>query len=393
MVKTVTRLIYITRSDISWYSRNANAYQKPLMLSEAFDLTLLCPQGTTVPDEIAAKCRVVQVACGDTRTGWSLWKVLRFMKGAWREIVASRKKEQQDVATGFDIPCLILGWLAKRRLGARWTVFCCDPPALSWRDKGGVGARSVVMGVNRLFKWLVKDADRLVLNIHPGVLNEMGVQPHESQLIQMSNGFMPLVEDDTDVCENCDSWLIGVLSNATHAKGFNFALAAFVALAKEFPRLRMIWIGDVADDIRAALSNRLSSEGIPSERFILMGRMAQQDAFRTLKTCGVLLHPYLAMPSLKWNYPLKVVEYMSLGRALVAPDLPGVNRYIRNQENGLLFKAGDVKDLSMLLRSIAGNEAEQRRLGKQAQQDAKKFEWPKLNLELASKLTEGMRHG
>jgi glycosyltransferase involved in cell wall biosynthesis len=389
----MTQMIYITRSDISWYSRNANAYQKPLMLSEAFELTLICPAGTTVPDAIAKKCQVVQVACGDTRTGWSLWKVLRFMKGAWLEILASSKKDQNDVATGFDFPCLMLGWLAKRRLGVKWIVFCWDPPALSWRDKGGVVARGVVTGVNRLFKRLVKDADRLVLNIHPGVLNEMGVQPREKQLIQMSNGFMPLVEEKADVCEHCDSWLIGVLSNATQAKGFNLALDAFVALAKDLPRLRMIWIGDVADDIRVALSNRLSIEGITSERFVLMGRMAQHDAFRSLKTCGILLHPYLAMPSLKWNYPLKLIEYMSMGQAIVAGDTPGVRNYISDGANGLLFTAGDVQDLFKKLSSILGNEHEQKRLGQQAQMDAARFEWPKLNLELASKLIEGLKHG
>jgi glycosyltransferase involved in cell wall biosynthesis len=385
------KICYICRSDISWYSRNANAYQKPLMLSEAFDLTLVCPQGTTVPDEIAAKCRVVQVACGDVQKGWSLWKVMSFMKAAWRAVFYCNN-EQADVATGFDMPCLILGWLAKRRLGARWIVFCWDPPALSWRDKGGVLARIVVMGVDGLFRFLVKDADRLVLNIHPGLLDEMGYCPKKGQLLSMPNGYMPLLGQD-DESTYGDPWLIGVLSNAATAKGFHLVLDAFIALATEYPRLRFIWIGDVAEAMRLEWSRRLEKAGIAVARYVLTGKIPQQEAFRTLSGCGILLHPYLAVPSLKWNYPLKVVEYMSLGRALVASDLPGVSQYIRNQENGLLFKAGDAKALSTLLRTIAENEAEQRRLGKQAQQDAKNFEWPKLNLEMATKVTEGMRHG
>jgi glycosyltransferase involved in cell wall biosynthesis len=393
VVKPVIRLIYITRSDISWYSRNANAYQKPFLLSEAFDLTLICPAGTIVPEEIAAKCTVIRVECGDVRNSWSLWKVVRFMTGAWREILACGNNEHKDVATGFDIPCLMLGWLAKRRLGVRWIVFCWDPPALSWRDKRGVLARGVVAGVDRLFKWLVKDADRLVLNINPGVLNEMGVQPHEKQLIQMVNGFAPLVEGSGESCGSLDPWLIGVLSVATQAKGLNLTLDAFIVLAKDYPQLRIIWIGDVADDVREALLKRLSNEGISLDRFVLAGRMAQQDAFRSLKACGILLHPYLAVPSLKWNYPLKIVEYMSMDRAIVAGDTPGVRSYITDEANGLLFKAGDVEDLCSKLSRIVGNQAEQKRLGQQAKRDSQNFEWPRLNSDLESKLTEGLKHG
>ena len=124
-----------------------------------------------------------------------------------------------------------------------------------------------------------------------------------------------------------------------------------------------------------------------------MGRLEHQDAFRQLAQCGILIHPYLAVPSLKWNYPLKLVEYMSMGRAIVAADLPGVRAYITPDVNGLLFAGGVAGELAKTLRRILGDEREQARLGCQAKQDAGKFEWPNLNRELAAKLYEGCSHG
>jgi glycosyltransferase involved in cell wall biosynthesis len=369
-------MIYITRSDISWYSKNANAYQKPLMLSEAFDLTLVCPQGTTVPDEIAEKCRVVKVACGDVRSGWSLWTVARFMKGAWREIFCCSKKEREEIflATGFDFPSLMLGWLTKRRLGAKWIVFCWDPPALSWRDKGGVLARCVATGVDCLFKWLVKDADRLVLNIHPGLLKEMGYVPRTGQVIQTING-------TGDSCfinaQEQEHATIGIVANATEAKGLRLVLEAFVSVKKKVPQLKVVWIGDKP--------NVGWMEKVP-DGVEFTGRLEHRQTLERLGACGIAIHAYLDVPSLRWNYPLKVLEYMALGKTIIAAELPGVRELIQDGVNGLLFKPGDVDALCRAIEMAIGNQELSKRLGAQAKWDAEKYRWSKLNQAVCGQL-------
>lgn len=382
-------IIYITRSDISWYSRNANAYQKPLMLSEAFELTLVCPQGTTVPDEIAEKCRVVKVDCGDVRSGWSLWKVARFMKGAWREIFCCNKKGQKEifalakkdgkrrmpvVATGFDFPCLMLGWWARRWLGAKWIVFCWDPPALSWRDKGGVLARSVVTGVDGLFKWLVRDADRLVLNIHPGLLKEMGYVPRTGQVIQTINGTGDSCFENAQEQEHAE---IGIVANATEAKGLRLVLEAFVSLKKKIPQLKVVWIGDKP--------NVRWMEKVP-DGVEFTGRLKHKQTLERLRLCGIAIHAYLDVSSLRWNYPLKVLEYMALGKTIVAAELPGVRELIQDGVNGLLFKPGDVDDLCRAIEMAIGNRERSNQLGAQAKRDAEKYRWSTLNQSVCSQL-------
>lgn len=369
-------IIYITRSDISWYSRNANAYQKPLMLSEAFDMTLVCPRGTTVPDEIAEKCRVVQVDCGDVRNGWSVWTVARFVKAAWREISCYSKKEQKKVfvATGFDFPCLILGWLAKRWLGARRIVFCWDPPALSWRDKGGVLARGVVTGIDWLFTGLVKDADRLVLNIHPGLLKEIGYAPRAGQLIQSVNGTGDFCWDNGQEQER---ETIGIVANATEEKGLLLVMEAFGIVKKKVPKLKVMWIGDKPN---------LRWMGKIPDGMEFTGRLAHKQAMEKLGPCGIAIHAYRDVRSLRWNYPLKVLEYMALGKIIIAAELPGVRELIQDGTNGLLFKPGDVDDLCRALETAIGHQELSSRLGAQAKRDAEKYRWSTLNQSVCGQL-------
>ncbi len=50
--------------------------------------------------------------------------------------------------------------------------------------------------------------------------------------------------------------------------------------------------------------------------------------------------------------PLKPLEAMAMGKPLVASDVGGHSELIRNNKTGLLFKAGDVVDLSSTLELI-----------------------------------------
>ena len=394
------RVIYLTRSDVSWYSRNANAYQKPWMLSRVFDLTVIQPEGVTLPAEIAGNCRLERISCGDVSRRWSLGQMIRFLAGCLGRVANLRRQSRSSselrcaqpvcltVATGFDAPCLLAGWWLRRRRGWKWFVFCWDPPALTWRDRTDIRSRLVVACAELIFRVTVRHADRLVLNIHSGLLDEIGFRPQGAQLIPMFNGAVPRQECAESADGPGDPWCIGVLAQATREKGYDLVLDAFALLAKNRPLLRFIWIGEVGKEQRAWAVSRLGRAGISSERFVLAGRLEQAEAFRRLSDCGILLHPYLAVPSLKWNYPLKVVEYMSAGRAIVAADSPGVRAYIADGENGLLFRAGDPEELAKALGKILGDGRGQARFGERAKQDAKKFEWPNLNRELAVKLYE-----
>lgn len=313
------RAIFITRSDISWYSRNANVYQKPYRLSREYDLTLWVNNACRVPVEIASKCQVRRFAV--------LNDVLEYEKTS---------QPRFTIYTGFDFPCMWLALKLKRLTRMKWTVFCWDPPSLSHRDKFPL-LRWII---DLVFRWFLRRCDKLVLNIHPGLLDEIGYKPREGQLeCRMQDAFDGLVPAPIADMDSFD-YDFGVLSNWTVAKGAEL----MAEVMRQMPDKTCLWIGDPPNpNIQTAERSNIS----------FAGRLNQEEAFEQLRKCRVLVALYLNVPSLKWNYVLKLFEYLKLGRPILASDNPG-NAAVALKYPGriTLFKSGSAEDFVRKARTV-----------------------------------------
>jgi hypothetical protein len=221
-------------------------------------------------------------------------------------------------------------WRLKRRLGCQWTVFLWDPPSLSHRDR----FPPLRWAIDAVFRFFAKRCDKLVLNIHPGLLDEIGYKPRDGQVeLRMQDAFEGegLLNTEAQSIRGAEvfEYDFGVLSNWSKAKGGYLVAAAL----KQLPEKKCLWIGDPA-------------QGKVSDQIDFVGRLPQDEAFKWLMKCRVLLAPYLPVRSLKWNYVLKLFEYLQLGRPIIASDNLGnvkvAERYPRRIR---LFKSGDVEAL------------------------------------------------
>lgn len=74
--------------------------------------------------------------------------------------------------------------------------------------------------------------------------------------------------------------------------------------------------------------------------------------------------------------PLKILEYMACGCAIIASDLPVNRALLRHDHNALLYSAEDPVALAAALQRLAEDPALRHRLGAQARQDAvQHFSW------------------
>ncbi|MGN0854411.1 MAG: glycosyltransferase [Kiritimatiellia bacterium] len=119
----------------------------------------------------------------------------------------------------------------------------------------------------------------------------------------------------------------GVLAEWSRAKGGELLAEAL----KRMPGRKCLWIGNPPKD------------GTLRDGIEFAGRMPQDEAFGRLRRCRILVAPYLATRAFKWNYPLKLFEYLRLGRPILASDNPG-NVAVAKRYDGriTLFKSGDV---------------------------------------------------
>ena len=66
--------------------------------------------------------------------------------------------------------------------------------------------------------------------------------------------------------------------------------------------------------------------------------------------------------------PMKLLEYMAMAKAVVAPRLDNVRDVVEDDRTGLLFAPGDVDALATALLRLAGDPALRARLGHSARE-------------------------
>ena len=300
--------IYITRSDLSFWTENTTFVQAPLSVAKNSELSLYVRNWTGVPDILSSRCNVVRYT--------SLLQLLNDIK----------VDGHGSIYTSFDFPSMWIAWRLKKKYNCCWTVFLWDPPSLSHRDC----FPPLRWAIDFVFRFFARRCDKLVLNIHPGLLEEIGYVPRNGQVeLRMQDAFedMELVEVESESRSVCE-YDFGVLANWSRAKG-----GALVAEAlRRMPGRKCLWIGD-------------APSGQVSDQIDFVGRLPQKEAFERLKKCRVLLAPYLPVRRLKWNYVLKLFEYLQLGRPVIASDNPGNVAVSERYKNRIaLFASGDVDD-------------------------------------------------
>ena len=92
------------------------------------------------------------------------------------------------------------------------------------------------------------------------------------------------------------------------------------------------------------------------DRVILVGRVPHEDVPKHVAAMDVTLLLDLAF----YMSPLKLLEYMAAGRAVVAPEHPALMHILRHQHNGLLFRVGDRESAAATIARLA-NDPELRR--------------------------------
>ena len=76
-------------------------------------------------------------------------------------------------------------------------------------------------------------------------------------------------------------------------------------------------------------------------------------------------HPALRTAGFFWS-PLKVYEYMAAGLPVVTADIPPLNRVIRDGQEGVLFREGDLADLSRAIARVLDAPDAAREMGRRA---------------------------
>jgi glycosyltransferase involved in cell wall biosynthesis len=145
-----------------------------------------------------------------------------------------------------------------------------------------------------------------------------------------------------------DAEIVGFVGNFSAWQGLDTLLRGVGVLLPHRPGLRLLLIGDGAE------RPRLETLAAPfNDRICFTGPLPHRAVGEVLAACDVLVAPLAASERNRRTgvSPLKVFEYLALGRPVLASDLPGLE-FIAHEGLGALFAPGDPAALAAQLAAL-----------------------------------------
>jgi len=241
-------------------------------------------------------------------------------------------------------------------------------------------AKNDSLRLHRLGRW----AQRLIWNrvdhvlpvtsVLARIVAEYGVP--ESRITVIPNGINPGRFGDVPDTATAKAALglpsCLVLGFIGFIRGWNAVhqIIDFVALNQARFDLRILVVGD--GPARNSLQEHARAQGV-EDRLTIAGVVRRDDVARYIAAFDIAVLP----SSTLYSSPLKLFEYLQLGRAIVAPDTENIREILTDEQDALLFDATKEGSLEATLVRLCSDLAIRVRLGEFARQTivAKSLTW------------------
>ena len=218
-----------------------------------------------------------------------------------------------------------------------------------------------------LEKWICSNSFRTIVVSTPlkEYLVSNGV-PAE-KIVVMPNGvnpeiFKPSEEKSKELLEKCgfceDDIIVGFVGILRPWHGIDLLLDAFNQAAMRIKNLKLLIVGD--GPIRFHIEQKIRVYSI-NDKVHITGKVRHTDVPCYANLFDIAVSPRTTF----YASPMKILEYMALGKAVVAPDTGNV-RDIITEGTGVLFSVDSCNSLTESLLLLASSEELRKDLGKRA---------------------------
>jgi glycosyltransferase involved in cell wall biosynthesis len=157
-----------------------------------------------------------------------------------------------------------------------------------------------------------------------------------------------------------DAFVIGKIARLAPLKGHEDLLAAFQKLLPQFPRARLLLVGD--GRLRTQLEARARTLGL-ADKAVFTGLVPPGEVPRYVGIMDCLAH-LSAREALSRALP----QALAAGKPVVSYDFDGADEICLDGETGFLVRTGDIATVTQRLLQLAGDAPLRERLGRRGQQ-------------------------
>ena len=220
----------------------------------------------------------------------------------------------------------------------------------SWRDRI----------TKQLETWICRRVDQIAVLCN-GIKNDLitrGIAAGKMTVV--FNGVSP---QDFQPCapdpQYIEEWhlrgkqVIGFFGSFYHYEGLELLVEAFASLVPDYPDIRLLLLG--GGPMEQKIREQVQALSLQN-RVIIPGRIPHERMPGIYGLVDILAYPRHSMRLTELVTPLKPLEAMSMGKAIIASDVGGHKELILHQKTGILFPADNQHALALGLRELLSNQ-------------------------------------
>ncbi len=356
---------------------NGTKFARPRYLAENCTLRLLTRRDASVPEEIGTGATVMRPPFGRLRPS----PLDRLAHLVWLVLVLARLQVTNQLDLMYSSwHHWSLGMLLARPLGrARMVLDVWDDPALGIHVARSGGAGRLELALRRatllLTRIMIRSADRVVCALEPWMLEGYQIRPE--RLVHVTNGVdRPYVQSLRPAAppEGAAETVIFYCGVVTEDRGGMLLLDAFRVAAATLSEPRLIVAGDTNPKSERSFRQAIETRGL-GNRVTFLGETPSEEVIRRMYEATICVFPFPHRPELEGIYPIKVLEYMAAGAAIVATDLSGVARLTDNGRAAYLV-AAKAEPLGEAIVRLVSDVGYRHRLAEAALERSSELDWP-----------------
>jgi glycogen(starch) synthase len=240
-----------------------------------------------------------------------------------------------------------------------------------WEDGVDQSTSSLRYQFTRGLETRVVKRAHAVVGIATPILRDIAARGiPESQLFLVPNGvdsarFIPRARDNDLAAQLgvTDVPTLGFIGTFFPWEGVPWLVEAASALHRKGLHFRLLIVGDGAD--AAAVRAAIQQQGAAG--FVTyVGRVSHEEVERYYSLMDVLVYPRRRLRITEAVTPLKPLEAMALGKAILGSNVGGIRELIDPENTGILFEPGDIEDFCRQAERLLSDPDLRQRLGQQA---------------------------
>jgi glycogen(starch) synthase len=224
----------------------------------------------------------------------------------------------------------------------------------------------------KLEDYVVHRADAVV-GISQSILDELKKRKADpAKLFHVPNGvdvekFSPVLRDESLAAKLGlgNEPVLGFIGSLYRWEGVAWLVRAVAELRHRGTACKLLIVGD-GEEMPAV---REAVRELNAEDFIqILGRVPHDEIERYYSVVDVLVYPRHSIRLTELVTPLKPLEAMALGKAILGSDVGGIRELVQADKTGILYRADSTEDFCMQAKKLLSQTSLQRKLGAEARE-------------------------